>query len=380
MSSITFPYAAHAASSSFVSVHSDLASSYDPPSDTSSFQMNPLSSHPPRTPRTSIMSSASHVYASDYESSKEDATQLGEREPEADGYHTEDEEDEAKAAAAKSRVRKEEVWREVLKTAYGRDKAFKLIQYSMKMYLLFHVALASSAAFKGRSRPGWETELTKRLTSAIAGFSLTRKCLILFNWLPPLTAILEQHASDPYAARGARKGQRKPLLHTILHAPPPVLLELLNGLADDAATLSRLGLLGPRAGERAGKLANWCWFAGTLVNLVENSVERSVILELQHQVEGRLYDESMAGTTAKSNPAADKLDHKELARLQKQDYWIQISKWKLVMDLIFVSYDVFRLKRAKGQVQTAAGLASAILSSMKYYDKHKSALSKAVSS
>ena len=36
-------------------------------------------------------------------------------------------------------------------------------------------------------------------------------------------------------------------------------------------------------GERAGRLADWCWFASTLVNLVENSVERSVILDLQHQ-------------------------------------------------------------------------------------------------
>ena len=109
-----------------------------------------------------------------------------------------------------------------------------------------------------------------------------RKCLILFNWLPPLTSILAQHQSDAYVS-GAHKGKQKPLLHTFLHAPPPVLLEFVNGLADDAATFSRLGLLGKRTGERAGRLADWCWFASTLVNLVENSVERSVILDLQHQ-------------------------------------------------------------------------------------------------
>ena len=106
--------------------------------------------------------------------------------------------------------------------------------------------------------------------------------MILFNWLPPLTSILAQNASDPYTS-GSHKGKRKPLLHTFLHAPPPVLLEFVNGLADDAATFSRLGLLGKRTGERAGRLADWCWFASTLVNLVENSVERSVILDLQHQ-------------------------------------------------------------------------------------------------
>lgn len=96
-------------------------------------------------------------------------------------------------------------------------------------------------------------------------------------------------------------------------------------------------------------------------------------------MENRLYSESMGGATTKSNPAANKLDNKELARLQRQDYWIQVTRMKLLMDLIFVckclahvsiersshslgsAYDVFRLKRAKGQVQTFAGLASAVL-------------------
>ena len=94
------------------------------------------------------------------------------------------------------------------------------------------------------------------------GVTVPRKCLILFNWLPPLTSILAQHASDPYAS-ASKKGKRKPLIHTFLHAPPPVLLEFVNGLADDAVTFSRLGLIGKKAGERAGRLADWCWFAST---------------------------------------------------------------------------------------------------------------------
>jgi sulfite reductase alpha subunit-like flavoprotein len=44
----------------------------------------------------------------------------------------------------------------------------------------------------------------------------------------------------------------------------------------------------------------------------------------------------MTGATAKSTPKASKIDEKELARLQKQDYWLQMSRAKLVMDLIFV--------------------------------------------
>ena len=96
-------------------------------------------------------------------------------------------------------------------------------------------------------------------------------------------------------------------------------------------------------------------------------------------VESRSYDESMTGATAKSNPTNDKLDRKELTRLQRQDYWIQVSRWKLIMDLIFVceyirfasfqgpfmtyvtAYNVFRWKKAKGPVQTISGLAAALL-------------------
>ena len=53
-------------------------------------------------------------------------------------------------------------------------------------------------------------------------------------------------------------------------------------------------------------------------------------------VESRLYDESMTGATSKSNPSAQKVDHKELERLQRKDYWIVVTRMKLLMDLIYV--------------------------------------------
>ena len=101
-----------------------------------------------------------------------------------------------------------------------------------------------------------------------------------------MTAVLAQHASGDTFGPATSKStptKKKPLLYTFLHMSPPVLLGLLNGLSDDMYTISRLGLIGRRAGERAGYYADWCWFATTLVNLVENGVERSVILEQQHQ-------------------------------------------------------------------------------------------------
>ena len=151
MSSITFPYAGHghSASSSFISVqdshHGALSSpAYEAPDDTSSFQMNPLSSHPPRTPRTSA-ASAGHTHTN----MNGNGSHMGTHGPGADAYaydakadarvsaqtfevaDSEDSEAEAEAeteadAAGKARggVRREAVWREMLKSANGRDKAF----------------------------------------------------------------------------------------------------------------------------------------------------------------------------------------------------------------------------------------------------------------
>lgn len=54
-------------------------------------------------------------------------------------------------------------------------------------------------------------------------------------------------------------------------------------------------------------------------------------------VEGRLYTESMTlGATTKSNPSANKIDETELERLRKQDYWLVVTRNKLLLDLVFV--------------------------------------------
>jgi hypothetical protein len=165
--------------------------------------------------------------------------------------------------------------------------------------------------------------------------------------------------SVPYSSERSSEGlkpTRKPLLHAALYAPPPVLLDLVNSVSDDIATTSRLGLLGKRTGDRAARFSDWCWLIGTLVGLVENGLERSVVGNLLREgisfppdhfnqpsrltqsciVEARLYTESMSGATAKSKPTASKVDEKELSRLRTKDYWLRISRAKLVMDLIFV--------------------------------------------
>lgn len=150
-------------------------------------------------------------------------------------------------------------------------------------------------------RTGRGAELVQRLTSTAAGLSTTRyemaaclgpdansgcrKTLLLFNWLHPLTAIMAQQ-SVPFSAEQsteATKKTQRPFLHMLLYAPPPVLLELANAISDDIATWSRLGLVGKKLGERAGRMSDWCWFLSTLVALVENTLERGVITSRQQE-------------------------------------------------------------------------------------------------
>jgi hypothetical protein len=75
--------------------------------------MNPLSSHPPRTPRTSLVSKSGGVSAA-----KEVPT---EQEP-VESSEIDEEEDHVKET--ERRISKEEVWKEIILTSYGRDKAF----------------------------------------------------------------------------------------------------------------------------------------------------------------------------------------------------------------------------------------------------------------
>lgn len=155
----------------------------------------------------------------------------------------------------------------------------------------------------------------------------------------------------------------RPFLHALLHTPPPILLDFIHGLADDVVTYSKLGLFSRKFGQRAERFSDWCWLLATLVGLVENGVERQMIRRLRTDgmllyhsasfvanyiaVQNRLYSESMTGASAKSNPRATKMDEKELKRLQRQEYWLSITRAKLVMDLIFVC-ELMSVRLAEG--------------------------------
>ncbi|KAI5118556.1 hypothetical protein M0805_002936 [Coniferiporia weirii] len=349
-------------------------SSYNP---SSSFQVNPHSPQPPRTPRTSIISQ-SYVYDSEAYSStishQEEVQEKASVVDYEDEEVAEDVEETGNEEAVKN-VKTPEVWREILKTSTGRDKAFKVLQYTLRVYLLFHSTVGASRLFSKRTKTSWEIELVKRLETTASSLSTTRKALIMFNWLSPLTSILATRNDElDFSEKSKNKELSKPLLHTFLHAPPPALLDLVNGLSDDIYAFYKLGLIGKKTGERAGRFSDWCWFFGTLIALVELGFERNITKGKIQATESRLYSDSMKGATTNSKSGAAKAAEKELEKLHRQDFWLRIQRTKLLLDLLFVSYELFRIKTMSGVVKPFAGLGAAMLSTARLFHNHRTAL------
>ncbi|EJD01047.1 uncharacterized protein FOMMEDRAFT_21505 [Fomitiporia mediterranea MF3/22] len=377
MSTVSFPgTASH--TRSHPSVQEDFfGSSYDP---SSSFQMNPASPHPPRTPRTSVISNTeSYVYGSDVYASSVSHQEETQEKPETAHFEEEEvaedvEEDVDEKAVQK--VKTPEVWREVLRTSSGRDKAFKIMQYTLRVYLLFHGTVGSSRMFAMRKKTNWEIELVKRMESTASSLSTTRKALIMFNWLTPLTSILSAQDDELSFSEKSPKEKEtsKPLLQLFLRAPPPALLDFVNGLSDDIYAFYRLGLIGKKTGERAGRFSDWCWFFGTLIALIELGFERNITKSKIQAVESKLYSDSISGATEKSKSSASRVAEKELEKLRRQDFWLRIQRTKLLLDLLFVSYEVFKIKPLRDTVKPFAGLGAAVLSTARLFHNHRTAL------
>ncbi|KIY72942.1 hypothetical protein CYLTODRAFT_387799 [Cylindrobasidium torrendii FP15055 ss-10] len=344
--------------------------------DTSaSFTMNPLSQHPPRTPHASITRRSSALPGSETSHRQsmlsngtvdEKRRSVFEDTPESDESVAGDDEAEQ---VAKAKVLPEEIWRDLFASSNGRDKGFKIIQYSLKLILL----LNSKIGVLGR--------LQARLEKTASGLSFARKLMLLFNWLDPLTTVLRMQRPAASASLSSFTSSKtvskpQPFLHALLHAPPPVLLDLVNCFADDIYVYALIGLFPKKLGDRAARMADWCWFFATLVGLVENAVERSVVTE----VEGRMYQDEM-GTddfthmkAASGSSSKPKVDVKEVKRLSRKDFWLQITRAKLLCDLVFVTYDLWKLQRWKKTVQTLTGFSAALLSTAKLFDKQRTVL------
>ena len=85
--------------------------------------MNPLSAHPPRTPKTSVNTSSSMPFGSHADAIKVDAE---DRATEPDGELDDDDEGAQEKSPAKNQIQAQDVWRELFTTSGGRDKALVL--------------------------------------------------------------------------------------------------------------------------------------------------------------------------------------------------------------------------------------------------------------
>ncbi|KAL7424344.1 hypothetical protein Q5752_000026 [Cryptotrichosporon argae] len=269
-----------------------------------------------------------------------------------------DEDGAGSASAAKGRTRGRprpfevaqhvEALARVVDTSKGRDKVLKCAQYSLRSYLYLLVLLA-----RARPLPRWFRDNEKRMRIAVAGLSLTRKCLLLLNPLHPLSALLSPAPTSARALVGH-------------------LLDLAGAVADDVYCLSKLGLASRRAGRVADRWANRLWLLTTLVGLYK----------LHLDVFPRLHDDAAALAVAAAERERDRAPTWAVgaaradalaARAREARREMRDAEWthrKLLCDLVFVSYDVLALSWAKEPVQCAAGLLAALISTSKVYDQH----------
>lgn len=193
MDSISFPHSGDADLIPSSSLRDSMqAQFYTPPGYdvSSSFQMNPLSAHPPRTPRPSTAAQSHFTTTSVglYDDKSEDQTTEKGVAGDAGNEDEEVDEESERVVDADKKVGRHEVWRDMLVTSEGRDKAFvriasfpasaaalthsgrqKLMQYSILVYLRLHTKLL----FRN-SKAAWQQGLVGRLESARGGFSFTR--------------------------------------------------------------------------------------------------------------------------------------------------------------------------------------------------------------
>lgn len=77
--------------------------------------------------------------------------------------------------------------------------------------------------------------------------------------------------------------------------------------------------------------------------------------------ESRLYAESVTASGGIAKSSLTLQIEKEMKKLRRQDFWLKIQRTKLLMDLLFVTYELFSIRYAPKTVKTLAGLSAALL-------------------
>ncbi|RKP10917.1 peroxisomal biogenesis factor 11, partial [Thamnocephalis sphaerospora] len=223
----------------------------------------------------------------------------------------------------------------------GRDKAMKLVQYSLKvlLWLALH-------------RPR-DARLRKRLSALVSAFSSTRKMIRLTHWVEPLKNLVEWSASGV-----------------------PITLGVLNDFFDDVYCLCRIKCLPKRFEHVSERWSLWCWYIGLWIDLHSNLMDQLRIrAQIRKQTRLLTHATTKQSQTATltwqmSDDAAqcqEEIDAK-LATLREKEYWLRVSGGKLLGDFAFCTYDLFNWSFSDGW-PAMTGLASGVLSSHKLWVK-----------
>lgn len=71
----------------------------------------------------------------------------------------------------------------------------KIMQYSLRLYLVFHSGLTAASLMRNRKSSSWGADVVKRFETTVNGFSLARSVTFSSNSIRQLT--VEQTVSHP---------------------------------------------------------------------------------------------------------------------------------------------------------------------------------------
>ncbi|KAJ3396722.1 hypothetical protein HDU92_002088 [Lobulomyces angularis] len=258
----------------------------------------------------------------------------------------------------------------------GRDKILKCVQYAAKF-------LVSQNLVKSEDK-------IKKLKNLASQFSITRKILRLIHFLDPLEKLMEIDLKD-LSLRSSSVDSKASFIQNQLKFFGAIncLVGFTQDVIDDFICLSKLGAL-EKSWQSYGDLSDRLWLTTIHFDLLEavfqykklnsnlKSLERQIVEENEH-----CHDQKTNSSTVNEKKINQFFLSKENNNIQnlkiyaeaKDKLFLQkTSILKLIMDLIFCSYDVFGFEKNLGLSETwqlTAALISGFLSTYKLAKKTK---------
>ncbi|KAJ3035971.1 hypothetical protein HDV00_003265 [Rhizophlyctis rosea] len=258
------------------------------------------------------------------------------------------------------------ILRKILLTNDGRDKILKCTQYSLKLFLIFH--LTYSKYFPASTSQKYLT--TK---SVISQLSLTRKIIRTGASLNSYSELLEALQERTTTKGGLTPTQQTRNSLAVLNA----LIGIVNALADDIICYGKLGILPPKIVKPATPLADQLWFLTIFLDvyeLMQNIRDKQIALSSLTSAPIALNTNGVP-VDAIDSALADHSPEDKLKKrkLQNDLFMANVSLTKLGADFVFCGVDVFGLRLAgwSEEVQTVAGLVSAVLGTYKLWLKNR---------